>query len=364
MSTLELNGLLRASAEEARRQIEICNACRYCEGFCSVFPAVTRQRTFSLSDMTQLANLCHNCQGCYHACQYTAPHEFNLNLPAALAGVRTESWERWMWPRGVAAWVQRKPAASAGVLIVALFVLGALASGDAASGVFYQHFSHNLLVAVFAPLFLLPLLAIAMALRNYWKEVGGVCATVAEWRMALSQAGRMRNLSGGQDQGCQYEKGDRYSQARRHAHHAVMYGFLLCFASTSVATLMHYVWQLPAPYAWWSLPKLLGVPGGVLLTVGGVMLMRLKSRSDPALNSATRWGGDWAFLLTLTLTAASGLLLYAVSGTSAVRITLVFHLACVATLFVLTPYSKMVHGFFRLAALLREAQAQAGRGRS
>ena len=23
--------------QEARRQIEICNACRYCEGYCSVF---------------------------------------------------------------------------------------------------------------------------------------------------------------------------------------------------------------------------------------------------------------------------------------------------------------------------------------
>jgi citrate/tricarballylate utilization protein len=23
---------------EARRQMEICNACRYCEGYCAVFP--------------------------------------------------------------------------------------------------------------------------------------------------------------------------------------------------------------------------------------------------------------------------------------------------------------------------------------
>jgi citrate/tricarballylate utilization protein len=87
---------------EARRQIEICNACRYCEGFCSVFPAMTRQKVFADGDITHLANLCHNCRGCYYSCQYTEPHEFALNLPAALADVRVESWERLIWPRNVA----------------------------------------------------------------------------------------------------------------------------------------------------------------------------------------------------------------------------------------------------------------------
>ena len=60
--------------QEARRQAEICNACRYCEGYCSVFPALHQERFFSEANLTQLANLCHNCRGCYYACQYTAPH--------------------------------------------------------------------------------------------------------------------------------------------------------------------------------------------------------------------------------------------------------------------------------------------------
>ncbi|MCG7522824.1 4Fe-4S ferredoxin, partial [Ruegeria sp. Ofav3-42] len=60
--------------QEARRQAEICNACRYCEGYCSVFPSLHAERAFSDGDITQLANLCHNCRGCYYACQYTAPH--------------------------------------------------------------------------------------------------------------------------------------------------------------------------------------------------------------------------------------------------------------------------------------------------
>ena len=97
--------------DEARRQAEICNACRYCEGYCSVFPALHANRAFSEADLTQLANLCHNCRGCFYACQYTAPHEFNLNLPKALADVRQASWEDFAWPAPVARVFQKSGAA-------------------------------------------------------------------------------------------------------------------------------------------------------------------------------------------------------------------------------------------------------------
>ena len=61
--------------------------------------ALHAERAFSDGDLTQLANLCHNCRGCYYACQYTAPHEFALNLPQALANVRQDSWEEFAFPR-------------------------------------------------------------------------------------------------------------------------------------------------------------------------------------------------------------------------------------------------------------------------
>ena len=58
------------SADEAEvsRVMQICNACRYCEGFCAVFPAMTRRLAFSPADAHYLANLCHNCGACLHAC--------------------------------------------------------------------------------------------------------------------------------------------------------------------------------------------------------------------------------------------------------------------------------------------------------
>lgn len=348
----------RTPIDEARRQLEICNACRYCEGYCSVFPATFAQRMFTDGDVAQLANLCHNCRGCYYACQYTDPHEFALNLPKALAEVRVESWERYAWP-GALARVFQSNGVALGVSLIfgvaALFwAISALAPASGEG--FYAYLSHATLVAIFAPAFLLPLAAVAVALRRYWIEIGGEWITVAHLRAAFVDAATMKNLSGGAAKGCNFEKGDRYSQARRHAHQAAFWGFMLCFASTSSGTVMHYGLGMEAPYGLFSVPKLLGLPGGLLLTIGCAGLIALKLKADPALGAEKAWGGEMAFVLLLGLTGLTGLMLYAATGTGAVQPLLALHLGAVLAFFVTTPYSKMAHGFFRSAALIRDAQ--------
>ncbi len=348
----------RDALQEARRQMEICNACRYCEGYCSVFPAMMRQRAFADADLTQLANLCHNCRGCYYACQYTEPHEFALNVPQALAEVRSESWERFAWPRGFAKLFQRSGVAIASAMAIGFAVLFWLTqavrpeSGDG----FYAFMSHTMMVAIFTPAFLLPLIAMAVSVRRYWHEVGGEAVRLAHVTRAFARTARLADLSGGQGQGCNFEKGDRYSDARRWMHHFVLHGFGLCFASTCAGTIMHYGLGWEAPYGLLTPPKLLGVPGGVLLTIGCIGLIWLKMRADDALADRRHWGGEMAFILMLLATAVTGLVLYAASGSSAVGILLPLHLGAVLALFLLTPYSKMVHGFYRLAALVRDAQ--------
>jgi citrate/tricarballylate utilization protein len=37
---------LTSNEAEAERLLQICNACRYCESFCAVFPAMTRRLAF------------------------------------------------------------------------------------------------------------------------------------------------------------------------------------------------------------------------------------------------------------------------------------------------------------------------------
>jgi len=360
MSLDILNLTDRTPTEEARRQVEICNACRYCEGYCAVFPAITKQRAFADGDITQLANLCHNCRGCYYACQYTAPHEFDLNLPGILAEVRQDSWHRYAWPGAFAGAFQRKgtPIALALIVGLALLFLALTALRPASGEGFYAYLSHGGMVAIFAPAFLLPLVAIGIGLRRYWAEVGGQRITFAHLRDAVAATANMRNLGGGQGQGCNFEEGDRYSNRRRVAHQLVMYGFLLCFASTSSGTVLHYGFGLEAPYGLFSLPKLLGVPGGLLLTIGAGWLIRLKLKSDRDLGAASAWGGEVAFVLLLGLTGLTGLALYAATDTALVGPLLAIHLGTVLTFFLTTPYSKMVHGFYRLAALIRDAQVR------
>ena len=347
-----------AAVDEARRQVEICNACRYCEGYCSVFPAMTLHRAFSDGEMTQLANLCHDCRGCYYACQYTEPHEFAMNLPRALAEVRVESWERFSWPNGIAKLFQTRGVALAGALVVAIiFMIGiAMALRPANGAGFYADISHAIMIAIFIPASVLPFAIVAMGVVRYWREVGGERVTLRHLRSALADAGKLRNLSGGAADGCNYEQEDRYTKARRWAHQGVMWGFLFCFASTLSGTVMHYGFGLEAPYGWLSLPKLFGVPGGILMTIGGIALIWLKLRADKSLGARAVWGGEMAFVVLLTSTAATGLALYWATGTPAVRPLLVLHLAAVLPLFLTLPYTKMVHVPFRFAALLRDAQ--------
>src|ERR1700685_715087 len=85
---------------EADRQLNICNSCRYCEGYCAVFPALERRTVLETGDITQLASLCHDCRVCFQACMYAPPHEFAVDLPAILTAVRQGSLRRYLPSQG------------------------------------------------------------------------------------------------------------------------------------------------------------------------------------------------------------------------------------------------------------------------
>lgn len=346
------------SIVEARRQLEICNACRYCESYCSVFPAVHAERAFADGDLNQLANLCHNCRGCYYACQYTAPHEFAINIPQTLAEVRQDSWEEFAFPQTAARMFQRNGVkmALATVIGLALLIAAIRLLGSAGGEGFYAALSHNMMVAVFAPAFIFPVLSLGVSVRRYWVATGGGSIALKDITDALTSIFQMKNLSGGHGDGCNFEDEDRFTKARQIAHQLIMYGFLLCFASTSVATLMHYFFDLPAPYGLFSLPKLLGIPGGIALTFGCVWMANLKRKADKNLGDASAWAGEMAFVLLLGFVALSGLLLYALGSSAAMPALLALHLGAVLSFFLLTPFTKMAHGFYRMAALVRDAK--------
>src|SRR3990172_8434537 len=89
------------------RIMRICNACCYCEGYCAVFPAMERRLQFTPSDLNYLANLCHNCGECHYPCQYSPPHEFDVNVPRSFAEIRARTYRQYAWPAPLAAMFAR-----------------------------------------------------------------------------------------------------------------------------------------------------------------------------------------------------------------------------------------------------------------
>src|SRR5205085_1505809 len=108
---------------EGARMASICNACRYCEGYCAVFPALERRLEFAEGDLTYLANLCHNCGSCYYACQYAPPHEFNLNFPRTLAQVRAQTYKKYAWPAWFSRLYDQNGKATALITALCIFLL-------------------------------------------------------------------------------------------------------------------------------------------------------------------------------------------------------------------------------------------------
>jgi citrate/tricarballylate utilization protein len=365
ISALELHAT--KNLEEADRLMTVCNSCRYCEGLCAVFPAMEMRRSFSDGDLNYLANLCHACGACYVDCQFSPPHEFDVNVPRNLAAVRNDSYAAYAWPRACAPLFARNGLAISIItaLSVAAFIAGFVALGDpkalfqsgSESGAFYRLMPHNTMALLFGLVFFYAIIALVMGLRAFLNDISEPVGTLGEpislWQ-GIKDASTLRYLDGG-EAGC-VNADERPTDSRRIAHHLTFYGFLLCFASTCVATLYHYLLAREAPYAWYDLPVVLGTVGGIALVLGTTDLFRAKFARDPALIDQPRMGMDVAFIAMLWATGLTGLVLLVLRDTSAMGLLLALHLGVVFSLFLTMPYGKFVHGLYRFVALVRYAR--------
>jgi citrate/tricarballylate utilization protein len=349
---------LESLIDEASRQMHICNACRYCEGFCAVFPAMTRRLEFSPADIHYLANLCHNCGACLHACQYAPPHEFAVNVPRVMAQVRRETYTDYAWPRALGVLYRNNGTVLAVATAVGiglfLWLMAAIGGGTRAvpGGDFYAVFPHRAMVAIFGAAFGWAALALAIGAARFWQghspHARPPGAAAQTWKDVFA----LTYLDGGHGEGCN-ESSDRFTLARRHFHHLAFYGFLLCFAATCVATIYHYAFGWRAPYPLMSVPVVLGTLGGIGLLVGPAGLLWLHTRRHPDHGDAAQRPMDRAFIALLLLTSATGLALLAWRGSAAMPPLLAIHLGAVVALFLTLPYGKFAHAVYRTAALLK-----------
>ena len=355
---------------EAARVLAVCNACRYCEQYCPAFQALEQRLTFATADVNYLANLCHGCGECLYACQYAPPHEFAINVPQTLAAARVVSYEQYAWPAALALAFRVQSIGTALLLAVAFTVAllgatlalnpGAVHAPSFASD-FYFVIPHSALVALFGGVGAFVVAALAVGVVRCRRDFAAAAAPPdasrpsSGLRHALRDAFTLRHLHvAGADCVTALEVRTPW---RKRMHHLTSYGFALCFASTCVAALYHFAGN-PAPYAYTSLPVLLGTVGGTALVIGTAGLLRMRRARDPKLSHESQDRLDGAFITLLLLTGVSGLLLLALRWHAAMGLLLIAHLGLVLALFVTLPYGKFVHGLYRLAALVKYRREQ------
>lgn len=354
---------------EAARQLTVCNSCRYCEGYCSVFPALERRAIVLEGDAVYLANLCHDCRACHQACMYAPPHDLAVNLPAALSAVRAETMGRYAWPAAARALFRRGGEAAAAFLLAGLLLAVAavaatgglphLLSASDAPGAFYRIVPYAVMLV---PALAVSLFVAAVLHRGgvrLWRQArtGAPVAPRALWEAwpdALAAALTLRNLRGGGDD-CYYPDAGRSSPVRRWLHILLVAGFGLAFVSTVLAAIwQHALGQLP-PYPLLSPPVVTGSAGGVAMIVGCSGLLYLKTRAPAGFAAASMLTMDVAFLAVLDLASVTGMLTLALRGTPAVGPMLVLHLAFLTALYATAPYGKFTHAVHRFTALLLDS---------
>ena len=340
---------------EGQRIMTICNSCRYCEGYCAVFPAMEKRLTFTPSDLNYLSNLCHNCGECFYACQYAPPHEFAVNVPVTLAQIRVASYSAYTAPSPLAPAFRHSRAVALVAVIFSLIAIWYLAVDDPnpLPGDFYAILPHRIMARLFTEVALAVATVLFAGLLRFWREAREPLPGPRAIFQALGNILRLEYLRSG-GAGCTYPD-EHHSGARRWFHHATFYGFGCCFISTSIAAFYHFVLDLQAPYGYLSLPVIFGTIGGIGLLIGPAGLWLLRRRQDPAIAEAGEKALSNSLIAMLFFASFSGFALLLLRGTAAMPLLLKAHLAIILAFFLTIPYGKFVHGLWRAAALVRYA---------
>lgn len=354
--------------DEAQRQFTICNACRYCEDYCAVFPAMEERRLFTEGDLGYLSTVCHDCRACYQACMYTEPHDFAINIPRLMSEARLATYERYARPRWLAALFDRARLTLVGAVLAAAVVVFAiyflatsaesLLMGNEGPGSFYTVFPHAAMLILFLLLAAWAILVCWIGAVMFWRDIGGRAGGRRGprlWWQAMAEAGRLRWMRGGGDE-CHFPDEESPSPLRRHTHSAVAGGFVLTFAATVAAAIEENVFGTLPPFPLLSAPVLLGLIGGVLVTAGCVGFLWMRQDAPAALVARDTARLSATFIWSLLIVSVTGLALLALRETTLMGPLLLIHLVAVLAFFLTAPYGHLVHSVYRSVAIARSVQ--------
>ena len=194
---------------EADRQLTICNACRYCEGYCAVWPAMELRRTFKESDILYLANLCFDCRACYYACQFAPPHQFAVNIPEIFSQIRTETYQDYAWPHLLARMVKSNALAAIIITILCTLVVfgfillthgpAGLFSVQTGEGAFFRVVPYIAMTGPAMAISAFVVVLFAIGAVRFWRDTQGTVKDMADWdsfMRATKDAFGMRYMKG------------------------------------------------------------------------------------------------------------------------------------------------------------------------
>jgi citrate/tricarballylate utilization protein len=344
---------------EARRQLTICNSCRYCEGYCPVWPTLEKLTDLTDSDVKHLSNLCHDCQDCFTACMYITPHEFALNPPDVFSAVRLQTYREYTWP-SLPHWARGMPgiaALTAGIALVVIALAALLHTGSAQSSSLaspYRLLPHWVLVGVVSAPVAWGVVVALIAACRYWRDVHGSLRGLGRpviWLLTIVDGLWLRHMRGG-GADCTYP-GDDASGARRRYHTYLVGGLTLCFASTVAAGVQQEFLGWQPPYPFFSVSPLSGTIGGIGMIAGCAGLLLEKRNSASRTSSQAMRRADYLLLWSLTVLAVTGLLTLLLRATWAFLPILVIHLTAVIACFAVAPYTKFMHFIYRLLSIYK-----------
>ena len=331
---------------EAMRQLSICNACRYCEGYCAVWDAIEFKPVLKEGYIYHLANLCHDCRDCYYACPYNEPeHEFKLNIPKVMGQVRMETYTANIRPRFLKFAIEKPVTVTflASLIAVAAAVLYAtviFGMSGFSSLPMTAIIPDSLYRPVTVLVYLYTLIMWSWEGISYWRKINDrTHITGSSLIKGVYDAVFHTNFRGG-GTGCKVpEEKSRYF--RLAAHSLVLFGFI-----TALVSISFY----PDIYGVFGIAYLLG---SLAVTLGTAGLIYMHLKEEEGSRSQKQSSLDYPFTILLFLAGITGIIVPVSTGTALFNWNFLIHDALIIVVFLLAPFSKFIHPVFRLISLIK-----------
>ena len=344
--------------EDAVRQFTICNSCRYCEGYCPVWPEVHSGNIVTRNDVLYYSNLCYDHRDCYYACPYVpGTHEFNINIPEVTRKIRRETYEELTY--NVSGSPLKKTAISLALVVPVIlgwfFAFNNIYSPGPVS--FYKLVPKYPLIAVSSLLSVYLVSMLAVAGIRYRKLVlngldnGNATAAVlpgVTTLLGVLAHKWFRNI---------HYPGGKESNIRLGFHLMIFYGFLMALLSTTLGFIYEDLLGIPSPFPFYSPVVIAGIMGGSMLTVGSLLGLAARLSSRRTQGFMTVESFDFLLILEFLVVALTGLLTLLfryTAGTEYVYLALLIHYSAIYTMYITAPFStNILHVVVRLMSLNR-----------